>query len=254
MGIVPAGERGTLGYYTGVYTFTGGGVSFSSPFPIRLAPTDPAHHFILESYRRPVKGRGQVNFNAYRGTLEYRYSPKSKLPYIINELLLEHYVAGIAESSNDVAPEYAKALLTAARTYAYAHIRPGPPTDGWLFDVYPTTQDQIYLGYNSELMMPAIAAAAAATAGEMVTFNGKPVITPYFGHSNGRTLSWKGAGKNARPWLTRVAAKYDKGKQQWGHGIGMSTRDASLRALKDGWGYRRILEYYYTGTAVAKVY
>ena len=120
-----------------------------------------------------------------------------------------------------------------------------------MFDVYPTTVDQIYLGYNSELFMPNVAQAALDTAGEMVTYKGDPVPTPYFSHSDGKTRNWK---KPGRPWLKSVKAVYDKGLKMYGHGFGMSNRDAEKHAKKDGWTYDQILKYYYSDTEVEKVY
>jgi stage II sporulation protein D len=183
--------------------------------------------------------------------LEYRYSPKSKLPYIINELPLDFYVLGVAETYNTAPEEYVKALMVAARSYAYAHISKLPPTEKRMFDVYPTTVDQIYLGYNSELFMPRVAKLAIDTNGEMVTYKGNPVSTPYFSHSNGYTKNWK---TKDRPWLKSVKAVYDKGKKMYGHGMGMSNNDAIKRAQKDGWTYDQILRYYYTSTTVEKIY
>ncbi len=238
-------------YKNGLYYIKSVGMEFGSFDYFRLVPSDPSNFFTLVNYNRPVKGRGQINFNAYRGVLEYRYSPKSKLPYIVNELLLDAYVSGVAET-HDAAPlEYIKALMVAARSYAYAHIGKTLPTEKRMFDVYPNTVDQIYLGYNSELYMPRAAKSAADTAGQMVTYKGAPVITPYFSHSDGKTRSWK---TKDRPWLKSVPAVYDKGKRMLGHGIGMSNYDAQKRAQKDGWTYDQILQHYYTSTTIERVY
>ena len=252
-GILYAGEPATVSFNDGVYNFVSTDLDFSSSDPIRFVPDELTYYFKLTNYTRKVSGRGGINFNTYRGVMEYRYSPKNDIPYIINELPLDEYVAGVAESANDVAPEYAKALLVAARSYAYQMI--APTTEKHLFDIYPTTVDQIYLGYNSELVMPKIVQAEQDTYGEMVTYNGNPVLTPYFGHSNGHTLDFKPIkGGQKRPWLKSVVAKYDKGLKLWGHGLGMSTHDASQRALKDGWTYEEILKYYYSNTEVEKIY
>lgn len=250
-GIISAGEIALMSYKNGLYSIKSASAEFGSFDYFRLVPEDSQNFFTLVNYSRPVKGRKKINFNVYRGILEYRYSPKSKQSYIINELPLNFYVAGVAET-HDAAPlEYIKALMVAARSYAYAHISKIPPTEKRMFDVYATTVDQIYLGYNSELFMPRAAEAAASTVGEMVTYNGNPVITPYFSHSNGLTKNWKGAD---RPWLKSVKTIYDKGKRMLGHGYGMSNNDAMARALKDGWTYDQILQYYYTSTTVERVY
>lgn len=250
-GIIPAGQTTTLSYQGGIYNLKNVELEFGSFDYLRLMPGQSENFFTLANYNRPVKGRGKVNFNVYRGVFEYRYSPKSKLPYIINELPLDSYVAGVAETHDSAPPEYIKALMVAARSYAYANIGKTPPTEKRMFDVYPTTVDQIYLGYNSELFMPRVAQAATTTAGQMVIYQGKPVITPYFSHSDGKTRSWKGKD---RPWLKSVKAIYDKGKKMYGHGFGMSNYDAQKRAAKDGWTYDQIIQYYYTSTTVEKVY
>lgn len=252
-GILYAQAPVTVSYEDGVYNFVSDDLNFGSSDPIRFVPDDLKYYFKLTNYTRKVSGRAGINFNTYRGIMEYRFSPKNNIPYVINELPLDEYVAGVAESSNDVAPEYTKALLVAARSYAFQMI--APTTAKHLFDIYPTTVDQLYLGYNSELTMPKIVQAGQDTYGEMVTYNGNPVLTPYFGHSNGNTLAFKPIkGGQQRPWLKSVVAKYDKGLKLWGHGLGMSTRDASQRALKDGWTYEEILKYYYSNTEVEKIY
>jgi peptidoglycan hydrolase-like amidase len=189
-----------------------------------------------------------MNFASFRGVLEYRYAPKSKMPYLINELLLENYVSGVGETSNGAPEEYIKALQIAARTYAYTNIGP-KPTDDRMFDVYASTVDQLYLGYNFEQFNPKIDFYTAGTRGMMVTYKNKPVTTYYYSRSNGKTKTKKGV-----PWLKSVVCKYDKGMRQLGHGYGMSNRDAAMRAKKDKWSYEKILTYYYSGTEVQKIY
>lgn len=250
-GVLFAQDNVVISYKNGVYSLTSYSLNVTSSNYLRLVPQDSYGFFTLVNYSRPVKGRKKINFNVYRGTLEYRYSPKSKLPYIINELPLDSYVKGVAEIYDSAPTEYIKALMVAARSYAYSHISKTPPTEKRMFDVYPTTVDQIYLGYNSELFMPRVAQAAEDTSGEMVTYKGNPVPTPYFSHSNGQTRNWKGKD---RPWLKSVVAKYDKGKKMYGHGMGMSNNDAIQRARKNGWTYDQILKYYYSSTTVERVY
>lgn len=253
-GTLYVGSTSTISYQNGIYYFQSSLLNFNSSDRIRFVPDDMSYYFTLANYDREVSGRPK-NFNMYRGVLEYVYSPKSSMPYVIEELPLDEYVAGIAETSNDSAMEYIKALLVAARTYGYTNIDPQGPTDSRMFDVYPNTADQLYLGYNSEVLMPRVAAAEQATFGQMVTYHGTPAKTYYFGHSDGRTRSWTEVwGGNDKPWLQSVEAVYDKGLTLWGHGIGMSTHDASARAQKDGWAYDQLLKYYYTGTEVEKIY
>ena len=174
---------------------------------------------------------------------------------MINELLLDEYVAGIGETSNGAAMEYIKALLVAARSYAYYQMNNGVPLDQRTYDVVATTADQLYMGYNSEVLMPRVVQAARATYGEMVTYSGTPVITPYFGHSDGHTRSWTQVwGGTSKAWLQPVECKYDVGESMFGHGVGMSAQDAAYRADKDAWTYDQLLKHYYTGVAVERIY
>jgi hypothetical protein len=245
--ILNPNEIATLSYQNGEYRIASPGVNGSYQKFLRLIPLDPSNHFTLPGYTRTLSGRKE-NFNAYRGTLEYRYSPKSAQPYIINELPLDWYVSGVAEASDGVQIEYAKALMVAARSYGYVRIGAD------IFDVFPNTTDQIYLGYNFEKGSPRMQEAVASTRGEMVTYQGNPVNTPYFSRSNGTTKSAKSAWGQDRAWLQPVEAVYDKGKSMYGHGVGMSNSDALQHAQKDGWNYVQILKQYYTGVEVEKIF
>lgn len=254
VGMLSASEEAKINYKKGKYFLTSESLDLESENFWRLVPIDDGGMFEMPGCKRTITGR-KINYCAYRGILEYRYGQKSKMPYLINELPLEDYMKGIAETDNNSAQGYIKAILVAARSYAYKNISFDPPTDKRMFDVYATTQDQLYLGFTSEQKMPRIAQFAEETAGEMVSYNGSVVTTPYFTHTNGRTKDWKNsAGKNDRPWLMSVECVYDKYKKMYGHGIGMSTHDALMRATKDDWSYVRLLNYYYNETEVEKIY
>lgn len=249
LGILPENELGTITYADGVYRFVSDSLTVTSSDYLRLIPNDLSDYFSILSLDRHLVTRSQLNFNVFRGGLEYRFAPKSGMPYLINELLLENYVAGIGETSNGAPEEYIKALQIAARTYAYKNISKDPPSTDRMFDVYASTIDQLYLGYNFESFSPRIAFFTAGTRGMMVTYKSEPVTTYYFSRSNGYTKTKKGV-----PWLKSVKAKYDKGYRMLGHGYGMSNRDAAMRARKDGWTYDKILKYYYSGTDIEQMY
>lgn len=251
--VIWARTKVALNYQKGIYSIKTKNQFITSTHYIRLTPVVPTAFFELTNYRRVVAGRGKASYNVYRGVLEYRYSPKSKLPYIINELPLDSYVAGIAEVGGSENMEYIRAVLIAARSYAYDNIQQSTSAD--MFNVYASTVDQLYLGYNSEKKLARVAQAAVDTLGQVVTYDGRPVTAPYFSRSSGTTLSsakvWGGADK---PWLVPIKCIYDMGKKRLGHGVGMSTADALAHAKKDGWNAAEILQYYYTGTEVEKVY
>lgn len=249
LGVLPENEQAILTYADGVYSFQSDSLTVTSSDYLRLVPEDLENYYSISNLDRHLVSRSQMNFNAFRGGLEYRFAPKSGIPYIIDELLLENYVAGIAETSNGAPQEYIKALQIAARTYAYMNISKLPPSTDRMFDVYASTNDQLYLGYNFESFSPRIAFFTGGTRGMMVTYKDNPITTYYFSRSNGWTKAKKGV-----PWLKSVKAKYDRGYRKLGHGYGMSNHDAVLRALKDKWSYEKILTYYYNGTNVEKMY
>lgn len=245
--VLPAKEKSKISYKGGKYFFKSESIELESKTFWRFEPADSESIFNIPGCKLSYTGR-KIEYCAYRGTLEYRYSPKSAMPYLINELPLEDYMKGIAETDNNSAEGYIKAVLVAARSYAYKNISSASATEKRMFDVYATTQDQLYLGYTSEQKVPRVARFAQETAGEMVTYEGKVVTTPYSSRTSGFTKNDK------RPWLKSVECIYDKGKKKAGHGIGMSTHDALMRATKDDWNYVQLVTYYYSNTEVEKIY
>lgn len=258
-GILSKNTKATLGYRGGFYSFFSTHLDFESGEYIRLVPKNNPHAvFELVNYDRAVKWKGPNNFNEYRGIAELRRTDDGNDNlYLINELGYEDYIAGIAETSNASPIEYIKSILTAARTYAYYIAEYTGKHDDRHFDVFATTGDQLYLGYVSEMLMPRVASAARATRGMMITYQDDIVITPYFGNSDGRTRDWTTVwGGSHKPWLVSVPAIYDArdGKRMYGHGVGMSARDAAYMADEEDKSYIEILKYYYTGVDVDKIY
>ena len=233
-----------------MYSFKGSGVSFRTNNPIRLEPVnDPHAIFTLMNVSGSMSWAGHGKFNTYHGAVEYQQGQVDGEMYIINDLLLEDYVKGIRETGTTAPIEMVKANLVAARTYAYISKGKYP-----LFDVLGSTYDQLYLGAGSE-DTGSVGQAAEATRGMMVTYKGEIVPTPYFGNSNGYTRSWSSVwGGVNKPWLVPVRAEYDAGRRQFGHGVGMSQRDAALRAEKEGLTWQELLKYYYTGIEIEKIY
>lgn len=257
-GILGKGVLATMYYENGAYYFNSLGLDFSTNEYIRLVPRNNMHAvYSLVNYNREVSWKGPVNFNKYRGIMELRKVNNSADVYVIEEVLMEDYIAGIAETSNVGPTEYVKALLVAARTYAYYIKEYTSKHDSRNFDVVANTGDQLYLGVASELLMPNVVAAQQATKGYMITYNNDIVITPYYGNSDGRTRSWTEVwGGAAKPWLVSVPAIYDKrdNRTMYGHGVGMSARDAAYMADEGGKSWQEILHYYYTGVNINLIY
>jgi stage II sporulation protein D len=154
-----------------------------------------------------------VRDGRYRGALEFRPGPQGLMA--VNAVDLESYLRGVvpAESPASWPAEALKAQAVAARTYAIATRK---PLTG--FDQYPDTRSQVYDGVTAE--RPTSDAAIAATAGEVVTYNGEPVVTYFFSTSGGHTEDVENSfiGSSPQPWLRGVDDPYDdvSPKHRWG--------------------------------------
>lgn len=264
VGVLPKGRQATIKYTGGEYSLRAGDISVKSKQFIRLMPSSNPHAvFALPNYDHQVTWKGNRNFNEYRGGMELRKVDGKEDLYVINELLFEDYVKGISENSNSAPEEYLKAQSIAQRTYAYYIMEHSDKHDKRHFDVMSTTADQLYLGYQSEMIMPRFVAAAVATRGMMATYDvdnnpttaKQVIITPYFANTDGRTRAWTEVwGGSVKPWLVSVKAGYDKGKRLFGHGVGMSQLDAANRAESEGLSAVDLVKYYYTGVEVEAIY
>jgi hypothetical protein len=254
VGLLVEGEKFLLQYdpTQSYYSYTFNGVITTSTQPFRVLGDSPDSRFVLTDKNDVAKWNKKIVYNEYRDTFELRWSDKIPGAWMINELPIEHYLKGLVETGNSEPYELQKAVYTAARTYAYIYL----PTDSSprTWDVH-SVWDQVYKGYSAEVTNPNGARAVEETRGVLVTYEHKPVVTPYFTRSDGMTRGWKAVwGGKDKPWLQPVSAVYDAGKKMWGHGVGMSTLDAKARVQKDGWNYSQVLTYYYTGVLLQKVY
>lgn len=195
------------------------------------------------------------NDNTFRTQLELRFTPLTDSVWVINELLIEWYLKGIAETSNVSPAEFQRTLLTTARTYAMYHVQRGGTKHADEFYTVDARYDQVYRGYGAESRTPTISAAVDATRGQIVTYQGRLAITPYFSSSDGRTRGWGEVwgGASSYPWLISVPVPEDIGRQLLGHGVGMSAVGA-LSMANNGKRYNEILSYFYQGTELRRVY
>jgi stage II sporulation protein D len=163
-----------------------------------------------------LRGRaanGRVN-GVYRGAMDFSPGLFSGVN-AINALSLDTYVRGVVgdESPPSWPLEALKAQAVAARTYALTTMK---PTAG--FDVYPDTRSQVYGGVAAE--EASTDAAVAQTSGEVVTYNGAPVVTYFFSTSGGRTENVENTplGNEPRAWLKSVDDPYDttSPRHRWG--------------------------------------
>ncbi len=89
-----------------------------------------------------------------------------------------------------------EAQAVASRTYALTD-----HAGGAHFDVYADTRSQVFLGTKAQSAQTN--AAVTATAGQVVTYGGRPAITYFFASSGGATEDVQNAflGAAPEPWL-----------------------------------------------------
>ncbi len=141
---------------------------------------------------------------SYRGVLEFKPNVFNGLE-VVNSVGLEDYLQGVvpAESPASWPAEALKAQAITARTYAITTAKSAE------FDHYPDTRSQVYKGVGIETA--ATNSAIAATRGQIVTYQGEPVVTYFFSTSGGRTESVENTnlGTEPKPWLKSVDDPYD---------------------------------------------
>lgn len=236
-----------------VYKAAGPGCNVQSTGVYVLSAPDNLAPLEMTDFYRPVSWLPGANDNKFRGKLELRYTPATDVVWVINELPIEWYLKGMAETSNSSPQEYQRALMTAARTYAMYHVQRGTKhaNENYIVDA---TYDQVYRGYGAEIRDANVVTAIDATRGQIVTYQEKLAITPYYSRSDGRTRSWTEVwGGGPYPWLVGVPVPWDQGKTLWGHGVGMSATGA-LGMAADGWTYERMLKHFYTGIELRQIY
>ena len=184
--------------------------------PLTISGADGGFQINGRSANAAVDGR-------YRGQLQLRGSALGGVS-AINALGLDDYIRGVVAGEMPSGwPQAAlRAQAVAARTYALATTKAG---DG--FDQYADTRSQVYNGIAGETAPTD--AAVAATVGEVVVFEGKPIVTYYFSTSGGRTEDVENSflGAEPTPYLRSVDDPYDSGspRHRW-------TRRMSLRSAQ----------------------
>ncbi len=198
-----------------------------------------------------------TNLNAFRGNIEIVFSNKSKTLWAVNELGLEDYQRGIAEASHDSPEEHLKVMAIVSRSYAVHHLANGGRHAGEPFHLKNSRNgngdDQVYRGYTAETRLPRIAKAAGDTQGTVVTYQDKPVITPYSTRASGQTRTPAEAGWSYEwPWVKSVPDPDTAGMERLGHGVGLSGHGSKKRAER-GDSAATILGYYFPGTVLGQV-
>lgn len=218
---------------------------------LRFVPDEENAVCTVENFDRTVTRGAAYPDNQFRNILELRYNSAKDRTWLINELEVEMYLRGLAETSNVSHLEFQKTLITVARTYALYHWERYTKHDEEYFHMNAYADDQVYRGYGQEVRTPRLTSSVKATEGVVVTYDGETAITPYFSRSDGRTRDWGEVWYGEVPWLVGVPAPCDKGKTLWGHGVGMSASEALCQA-NNGKEWKDILKYFYTGIDLTK--
>ncbi len=186
---IPANERWTFTASGDVVIATSpNGSSFStSATPAKLQPA--ANGFVM------------IGDKAYRGEMLLRRAGNDRIT-LINVLDMERYLVGVVpfEIGRNLrnAVEAVKAQAIAARTYAIGGMG---SRNALGFDFYATVADQVYGGASGE---DSIASRAVMeTRGEIITYQGEPIIAYYSSTCGGRTAAvpevWP--WRNGHPYL-----------------------------------------------------
>ena len=134
------------------------------------------------------------------------YLRVDKSLWLINEVELEHYVAGVVQSEAGIAknPEFYKVQAVAARTYALKNIKKHAAEGYHMCD---QTCCQVYKGRcaNIEIMM-----ATSATVGQIIidTITKQPIIAVFHSNSGGQTCNSEDVWGRPLPYLRSVNDPY----------------------------------------------
>lgn len=142
-------------------------------------------HPLSTGHPLDVQGLGQ-----YRGSISVRSSPGGVA--VVDGVGLEDYVRGISE----VPPSWPLAALEAqaiaARTYAlHEKLYPAPALKAEGADICASEACQVYAGVarDREPGDSRWQAAVAATAGQIVQYQGQPILAMYSSSNGGRTVA-----------------------------------------------------------------
>ncbi len=106
--------------------------------------------------------------------------------YVINELPLEDYVKGVVagEVGKDWEMEALKAQAVAARTYAVYQKNKNGINKNMFYDITSSVMHQVYKGGD---IPENIKMAVESTRGEILTYDGEPILALYHSTSGGMT-------------------------------------------------------------------
>jgi stage II sporulation protein D len=179
------------------------------PVKIKVLVLDELHPLIPEKNERlakvgSTKGDLLMNGTHYTGDIEVWKGDKGL--YLINELPLEDYVESVVASEVGANWEI-EALKTQAvisRTYAVQKMK---VNSGSQYDLTSSVLHQVYKGNNAPIQ---VTYAVKETAGEILTYDGKPIEAFYHSTSGGMTEEAEEVFGKRYPYLKPVQAPCDQ--------------------------------------------
>lgn len=165
---------------------------------------------------RPVDGRPlTLGERSYAGEALLRRSPEGVTA--VNVLDLERYLLGVVPHELGQRPpeeiEAVKAQAVAARTYAVGHLG---AREALGFDFFASVSDQVYRGL--ETTDSVAARAVRETRGQIVAWQGRPILAYYSSTCGGRTSSIHEVWRRAPlPYLRSVSDVDPATGRAWCH-------------------------------------
>ena len=151
---------------------------------------------------------------------------------VVNVVTLESYLLGVvaSEMPSDWKPEALEAQAIAARTYAVATRKPASSP----YDLYPDQRSQVYRGLAGEGAPSS--AAVDATAGQVVLYQGQPIVTYFSSSSGGRTAAVQESlpGVDPAAYLVSVDDPFDTISPYHDWTLSLDDRDLSQKAVYPG--------------------
>jgi stage II sporulation protein D len=140
------------------------------------------------------------NGHSYRGRFEFFRGKKDTL-VVLNVVPLEEYLLGVVpcEMPSNWPQEALRAQAVAARTFAVSRMIDHLYDS---YDVYDDQSAQVYLGVRGE--SKAASQAVRDTAGQILTYQGAPIVAYFFSDAGGYTKDGK------QPYLRAKPSQYAK--------------------------------------------
>ncbi|HET6514418.1 MAG TPA: SpoIID/LytB domain-containing protein [Thermodesulfovibrionales bacterium] len=176
---------------------------------IKVLVLDETHAVVPDKDEKIIrlgsrKGDLLMNGMHYTGNIEVWKGDKGL--YIVNELLLEEYVESVvaSEVGTNWEMEALKAQAVIARTYAAYRMNASGSSK---YHITSSVLHQVYKGNNAQIQ---VAYAVKETAGEIITYDGKPIEAFYHSTSGGMTEDPKEVFGKSFPYLKPIETKCEQ--------------------------------------------